>query len=80
MAASVGFVVAAVRGSPTVFRVRGIRSWIGVWRTLSRMTLLVSEAVILGVVRVVERIDQGLEASDGRLLREVVIGHVSDVT
>ena len=40
------------------------------------MTPLVPEPVILRVVRVIERVNEGLEASDGGLLREFVFGHI----
>jgi hypothetical protein len=40
------------------------------------MTPLVPEPVILRVVRVIERVNEGLEASDGELLREVVFSHI----
>jgi|GEM_PF-4403034 hypothetical protein len=40
------------------------------------MTPLVSEPVILRVVRVIERVNEGLETSDGGFLREILCDHI----
>ena len=39
------------------------------------MPPLIPEPVILRVVRLVERVEEGLKTSDGGLLREVAGGH-----
>ena len=44
-------------------------------RWLTGMTALVPKPVILRVVRVIERVEEGLETSDGGLLRDVVCAH-----
>ena len=44
------------------------------------MTPLLPEPVILRVGRLIERVKEGLETSDGGLLRQVVFGQIGDVT
>ena len=44
-------------------------------RLMTGLTPLVSQPVILRVVRVIERVKEGLETSDGGLLRDLVCAH-----
>jgi hypothetical protein len=43
---------------------------------MTGMTPLVSEPAILRVVRLIKRVKEGPETSDGGLLRKVLCGHI----
>ncbi len=82
---SICSLVPTVRNSPTELwvgsrnasvrkKLCGIRSW------LTRMTPLVSEPVIIGVVGMIERVEKDLEAPYGWLLWQVKCGHIGKTT
>jgi hypothetical protein len=76
-----GFVVPVVRNSPAESGVGGLRrDSRGVQRCLSWVSPLVAQPVVLRVVRVIERVKEGLETSDGSLLRQVLCGHTGTLS